>query len=150
MSNSGGPPTRGSAVLIDLENFLYASRGLLSAERARPILRQTKELIQDSTHCLAVAPAWVLGRYVGLLHEFEIPSAAVPPGPNAADLALLEHAQHLASIGYQRFVVLSGDHIFTELCRRYPTTVIVRNNNALARALKEAAESVSPLRDQGK
>lgn len=134
--------TRGAAVLIDLENFLHEGKGLLSPEQARPFLSRAMELIPDSGHCIAVAPARVIGHYVGLLHELSIPTAVVQPGPNAADLALLEQAEHLASIGFRRFVVLSGDHIFAELCRAYPTTVIVRNNGALAKVLRETAESV--------
>ncbi len=128
--------------LIDLENFLHGSKGLLSPEHARPFLSKAMRAIPDSGHCIAVAPARVIGRYVSLLHELSISTAVVPPGPNAADLALLEQAEHLASIGYQRFVVLSGDHIFSELSKAFPTTVIVRHNKSLARALKEAAASV--------
>lgn len=142
MSETDREAIRGSAVLIDLENFLHGSKGLLSSAQARPFLARAMHLIPDSGHCIAVAPARVIGNYIGLLHELAIPSAVVPPGPNAADLALLEQAEHLASIGYRRFVVLSGDHIFSELCRDYLTTVIVRNNISLARVLNQTAESV--------
>jgi len=130
------------AVLIDLENFLHGAKGLLSPEHARSFLARAMHLIPDSAFCIAVAPARVMGRYISLLHELSIPISLVSPGPNAADLALLELAQHLTSIGYQRFVVLSGDHIFSELSKAYPTTVIVRHNKSLAHALREAAESV--------
>jgi hypothetical protein len=147
VAHSDQPSQRGAAVLIDLENFLFGSKGLLSPRRARPILLRVLALIQDADYCIAVAPSWVIGHYVHLLHELSIPSAVVPPSPHAADLALLEQAEHLASIGYTQFIVLSGDHVFAELCRAYPTTVIVRNNKALARALQEAAESV--ITDQG-
>ena len=129
-------------MLIDLENFLHGSKGLLSSEHARPFLAKAMRLIPDSGHCIAVAPARVIGRYVSLLHELSIPIAVVPPGPNAADLALLEQAEHLASTGYERFVVLSGDHIFSELSKAYPTTVIVRNSKSLARVLKATAKLV--------
>lgn len=142
MSDSDRATTRGAAVLIDLENFLHGAKGLLTPEQARQFLTRAMRLVPDSGHCIAVAPARVIARYIALLHELSIPIAVVEPGPNAADLALLEQAKHLASIGFRRFVVLSGDHIFTELCRAYPTTVIVRNNRALAKALREAAESV--------
>jgi len=144
---SDQPTHRGSAVLIDLENFLFGSKGLISPKKARPILLRVLAFIQDTGYCIAVAPSWVIGHYVHLLHELSITSAVVPPSPNAADRALLEQAEHLASIGYTHFIVLSGDHVFAELCRAYPTTVIVRNNKALARALREAAESV--ITDQG-
>lgn len=129
-------------MLIDLENFLHGAKGLLTPEQARPLLSRAMRLVPDSGHCIAVAPARVIGRYVAVLHELSIPIGVVEPGPNAADLALLAQAGHLASIGFRRFVVLSGDHIFAELCRAYPTTVIVRNNRALAKAIREAAESV--------
>lgn len=142
MSDSDRPATPRVAVLIDLENFLHGSKGLLSPEHARPFLAKAMRLIPDSGHCLAVAPARVIRRYVSLLHELSIPIAVVPSGPNAADLALLEQAEHLASVGYERFVVLSGDYIFSELSKAYPTTVIVRNNKSLAHSLKKAAESV--------
>lgn len=138
-SNSG---TRGTAVLIDLENYFFGSKGLLGTEQARQFLSRVVDIIQDSNYCVAMAPAWVIGHYVSLLHEFSIPIAVVPPGSNAADLALLEQAKHLASIGYTHFVVLSGDHIFSELCRAYPTTVIVRNSKALSHALRDSAETI--------
>lgn len=142
MSKSDRPVTPRVAVLIDLENFLHGSKGLLSPEHARPFLAKAMRLMPDSGHSIAVAPARVIGRYVRLLHEFSIPIATVEPGPNAADLALLEQAEHLAAIGFERFIVLSGDHAFCELTKAYPTTVIVRNNKSLAHALNEAAESV--------
>lgn len=142
MSDSDRVSIRGAAVLIDLENYLHGAKGLLPPEHAQSFLARAMRLVPDSGHCIAVAPAWVIGNYITLLHELSIPTAVVPPGPNAADLALLEQAEHLTSIGFRRFVVLSGDHIFTELCQKYPTTVIVRNNRALAKALKDAAESV--------
>ena len=147
MSNPRKSEERGSAVFIDLENYFFASKGLLGTEQARQFLNRVVDIIQDSNYCVAMAPAWVIGHYISLLHEFSIPIAVVPPGSNAADLALLEQAKHLASIGYTHFVVLSGDHIFSELCRAYPTTVIVRNDKALAQALRDSAEKVITDRD---
>lgn len=142
MSEQRGTSNRGSAVLIDLENFLYGYRNLMSPDKALPLLKRALAQVPDREHCIAVAPSWVIGHYVRVLHELSIPSAVVAPGPDAADLALLEQAEHLASIGYQRFVVISGDHIFSSLCRAFPTTVIIRKNQPVARELKETAAFV--------
>ena len=136
------PTDRGPAVLIDLENFLHDRYGLLSPKHARPFLTRALNLVESPGHCIAVAPARAIGHYAGLLHELSIPTAVVPVGRNSADHALLEQANHLASIGYRRFVVVSGDHIFTSLCRAYPTTVIVRKKMGCARQLRMAAECV--------
>jgi hypothetical protein len=61
---------------------------------------------------------------VGLLHKLSIPTAVVQPEPDAADLALLEQAEHLASIGFRCFVILSGDLVFAHAYR--PTRVSLR------------------------
>jgi hypothetical protein len=45
-------------------------------------------------------------------------------------------------VGYRRFVVVSADHIFHELCRRHPTTVIVRHGQPVARILRQTAVAV--------
>jgi len=91
---------------------------------------------------LALAPASVLRRYSGPLASLNLPCEAVVAGPDAADHALLAHATHLATVGYGNFVVMSGDHIFSSLTSRYPTTVIVRRSQPVAGALRQTALAV--------
>src|SRR5689334_13447965 len=99
------------AVLIDLENIVRVGGGLLLPEqRAGTLLERALDLAGPADFRLAIAPAGVLQRMAGPLRTLRLACEAVPAGPDAADAALLAHAEHLGSIGYTSFVVISADH----------------------------------------
>jgi hypothetical protein len=131
-----------AAVLIDLENLLRRNGEWITTAEAERVLATAMYLAGAAEFRLAVAPATVLRRYVDVLVRVGLPCEHVTPGPDAADLVLLEHERHLTERGYTRFAVVSGDHIFSDICRRHPTTVIVRRDQPVARALRETAIAV--------
>lgn len=131
-----------SAVLVDLENIARAGGDWLPDDETGLVLRRALYLAGPAEFRIAIAPAGVLRRYAGTLDSLHLPCESVPAGPDAADLALLAHARHLTRVGYRWFTVLSGDHIFAELSRQHPTTVIVRRGQSVARVLRQTAIAV--------
>lgn len=129
-------------MLVDLENIVRVEAGWLTDQEACGVLARALALGGPTDFRLAVAPCGVLRRYAGTLSALHLCCEPVTPGPDAADLALLEHAEHLIGVGYRRFTVLSGDHIFAALCRRHPTTVITRAGRPVARELRKTAVAV--------
>lgn len=131
------------AMLIDLENIVRVGGGrLLPAQQAGTVLERALDLAGPADFRLAIAPTGVLQRLAGALRTLRLPCEAVRAGPDAADAALLAHAEHLVSIGYTSFIVISADHYFSEICRRYPTTVIARHGQPVARVLRQTAVAV--------
>jgi len=130
------------AVLVDLENVVRVRSDLMPAEDALQMLGRALKLAGPADFRIAIAPAGILRRYAGPLVTLALPCESVPAGRDSADLALLAHAEHLASVGYRRFVVVSGDHFFHEICRRHPTTIIARHGQPVARLLRQTALAV--------
>jgi hypothetical protein len=127
-------------VLVDLENLARVDGGWLTEQALADILTHALALAGSADFRLAVAPRAVLKRYAKTLAALHLPCEVVAPGPDAADLVLLAHAAHLTTVGYDHFVVLSGDHIFATIDR--PITVIVRDGQPVARALRQSAAAV--------
>lgn len=127
-------------MLVDLENIARVKGGWLTEQELAEVLAHALALAGAADFRLAVAPCGVLKRYAGTLAALRLRCEAVTPGPDAADLALLAHAGHLIAVGYDHFVVLSGDHLFAEI--RRPITVIVRDGQPVARALRQTAAAV--------
>lgn len=129
-------------MLVDLENIARVEEGWLTEQELADVLTHALAMAGGADFRLAVAPCGVLKRYAGTLAALRLCCEAVTPGPDAADLVLLSHAWHLIAVGYDHFVVLSGDHLFAEIGRRAPITVIVRDGQPIARALRQAAIAV--------
>jgi len=131
-----------TALLIHLENVVRDGHVWATPEAVTRTLTDGIALAGTCQFQIALAPASVLRRYAGPLASLRLPCEAVVAGPDAADHALLAHASHLAGVGYGAFVVMSGDHIFSAISTRYPTTVIVRRGQPVARALRQTAHAV--------
>lgn len=129
-------------MLVDLENIARVEGGWLTEPELAEVLRHALAMAGGADFRLVVAPNGVLKRYVGTLAALRLCCSAVTPGPDAADLVLLDHAWYLIDVGYDHFVVLSGDHLFAEIASRAPITVIVRDGQPVARALRQAATAV--------
>ena len=125
-------PVARAAVLVDLENVVRSDGLWITPVEAERVLGLALQQAGGADFRLAVAPVSVLRRYVDVLARAGLPCEHVTPGPDAADLVLLEHARYLEERGYTHFTVVSGDHIFSDICRRHPTTVIVRRNQPVA------------------
>ena len=140
-ARSAPSPAR-TALLIDLENLGRDGQVWATPEDLKHTLGDGMALVGACQFRLALAPSSVLRRYAGPLASLSLPCEAVAAGPDAADLALLAHADHLATVGDGAFVVMSGDHIFSAISRLYPTTFIVRRGQPVARVLRQTALAV--------
>ena len=120
-------PVARAAVLVDLENVVRSDGLWITPVEAERVLGLALQQAGGADFRLAVAPVSVLRRYVDVLARAGLPC---------------EHARYLEERGYTHFTVVSGDHIFSDICRRHPTTVIVRRNQPVARELRETAIAV--------
>jgi hypothetical protein len=103
---------------LDLENL--DTRWL----RPRPFRTRVQALINaadaagpvhHAVAAYAVPPETDDGPLASLLAQLRIAPLRVPPGPDAAELALLAHARHVHSAGGRIFLVGSADGRFDEL-----------------------------------
>lgn len=131
-------------LLIDVENVLG---GL---DRRRPLVFQTRIAVLLGAaggplhHCVA---AFGMGSardqaLLSLLAEIGVAPWPVTPGPNAADRALLEHAQHVYRRGGRTFVVASGDHRLAEVARLGRLEVVAWQRQQVSKRLIEAAQVI--------
>lgn len=140
-------PTR-AAVLLDLENILHNDPGpgrwpWLQGPAASEILNRcllTANTLLRTTpdHILAVSCPALMRRVAFLPPLHALPCRAVASQPNSADQRLLDDATHLAAAGFTRFVIASGDHIFTDFAAHHETYVLARPGT-LSHRLRQAA-----------
>lgn len=143
---------RRSAMLIDLENILHTDEGhrsWLHGKAAAVQLARCRHaavsLLQGQPdRILAVSGAHLMRCVAFLPQLLDVSCRVVRDDRNAADLRLLEDAEHLARIGFTRFVIASGDHIFADFAAAHETYVIARPR-ALARRLRRASIHTSLL-----
>ncbi|MCU0277769.1 MAG: hypothetical protein MUF33_01960 [Candidatus Nanopelagicales bacterium] len=149
MQHNGGPTRRGTtpprrlAALVDAENSLIVRGRLLPAAEGDALLtvvgkHLTGMPVQVATgeHVLRAYMAWFAAR--GWV------PALVPTEPDAADLALLAAGRTFTAAGVTDIVVVSGDHIFTELAGAARLHVIAHADH-LSKALRLAATTVTYL-----
>lgn len=116
--------------------------GPASCPQKRPLsCSSALQLAGAADFRLDIAPAEILPRYAGPLTTLRLACESVPQVPTPQTSAPLAHAQHLVSVGFGRFVTVSGDHLFDHTCHRYPT-VIVRHGQPVARVLQQTAVAV--------
>lgn len=129
--------------LVDPENQTIWNGRRLPLSRASAVFDEIDRYIGGLPTTAALAPS-LLGPYIPLLAPRGWGLEMVVPGPDAADLVLLEHARFAVERGYTDLVVVSGDHIFAELahCVRLH---VVSHRDRLSRALASAATSISYL-----
>ena len=136
-----------AALLLDLENILYhdgSSRwpwlqGTAAANILTRCLRTaTSMLRRPPDRVFAVGCADLMRRTMFLSPLRSSACRVTPTEADAADRRLLEDADHLAGIGYTRFVIGSGDHIFSNFAAAHETYVLARPGT-LSRELRQAA-----------
>ncbi|GAB2732749.1 hypothetical protein [Nocardioides pakistanensis] len=162
--------TSRSALLVDLENILHvpehpaagstrccddvATHAALAAPlpvgvrdmwlcpaMAARTMDEVLDLAGNVDYVVAAAAAdSLLRRTAFVLDERGVALRVVPFAPDAADRYLLDLAWHLADRGFSRFVIASGDSMFTAFAGLHPTTVIARSTSSLATGLRIRAE----------
>lgn len=134
-------------LLIDLENVLGTPRPRASVLRAwAESLLQAAEPVH---HAVAAYTAAESGDYpnFSVLAELRIAPLPVAPGQDAAELALLAHAQHVHRAGGRVFLVASSDRRFAELAALDNTRIEVfaRDGQPVATKLSALAAHVHRL-----
>lgn len=131
------------AGLVDAENTLIVRGRLLPAAEG-------DLLLTAAGRCLGGMPVQVatgenvLRPYMATLATRGWIPALVPTEPDAADLALLDAGHAFIAAGVTDLVVVSGDHIFSELAAVARLHVIAHEDH-LSKALRLAATTVTYL-----
>lgn len=136
-----------AAVLVDLENILHVGnsrrwpwlQGAAASNLLNRCLRTARVMLhREPDRVLAVSCPDLMRRVAFLPPLHNLPCRIASAAPDAADQQLLDDAAHLAEIGFTRFVIVSGDHIFTDFARAHETYVIARPGT-LSHRLRRAA-----------
>ncbi|GAA2798702.1 hypothetical protein [Saccharopolyspora taberi] len=131
--------------LLDLEN-LGAAR-----LRPRPLRARLEALLAVAGDIHHAAAAYALSDghdtdpVASVLAELRIAPLRVPPGPDAAELALLAHARHVHSEGGRTFLVGSADGRFYELVALGRVELLVWDGQPVATKLAEAVHHIHRL-----
>ncbi|MET9265279.1 hypothetical protein [Amycolatopsis sp. NPDC004079] len=132
--------------LLDLENL-----GMVKL-RPRTLRTRLESLLAacgDIDHAVAsyaVAAGEAHDPAASVLAELRIAPLRVPPGPDAAELALLAHARHVHAEGGRIFVVASADGRFAELAALGRVELLVWEGQPVATKLAGVAHSIRRLR----
>jgi hypothetical protein len=105
-------------------------------------LDAVRRVAPDADYRLAAAITPLLCHVAFLPQMAGVATRPVPPTPDAADDYLLDIAEHLAQVGFTRFVVASGDGAFTDFAAAHETVVVARNGRMLSADLRAAAAEV--------
>jgi hypothetical protein len=125
-------------LLLDVENLgMVRMRPHLLRARLEAILAAAGEI----HHAVASysLPDGAEDPLASLLAELRIAPLPVPPGANAAELALLAHAQHVHTAGGRIFIVGSADGRFAQLAELGRVELIVWDGQPVATRLAEVA-----------
>lgn len=134
-------------LLIDLENVLGTPRPRASVLRAWiEALLQTAEPVHHAVAAYTAAESGDDPNF-SVLAELRIAPLPVAPGPDAAELALLDHARHVHRAGGRVFLVASSDRRFAELAALDNTRIEVfaRDGQPVATKLSSLATHVHRL-----
>lgn len=131
--------------LIDPENTTIFRGRRLPLPAAAVVFDQVDSYVTGMPTCAALTPS-MLASYLPILASRGWALKLVTPGPDAADLALMERARFAVDHGYDDLVIVSGDHIFAELAVRARLHV-VSHPDRLSHALRSVATSISYLGD---
>ena len=129
--------------LVDAENQTIWDGRRLPAAAASAVFDEIDYYVAGLPTCAALTPT-LLAAYVPLLASRGWALDLVAPGPDAADLALMERAHFAIDRGHTDLVVVSGDHIFAELAN-HTRLHVVTHTGRLSRALGAAATSITFL-----
>lgn len=129
--------------LVDAENQTIWAGRRLPLTAAAAVFDEICLYVTGIPTTAALAPS-LLAPYVPLLAGRNWSIDLVSPGPDAADLALLERARFAIEHGYTDFVLVSGDGIFADLAGSARLHV-VSHPDRLSHRLAAAAQSISYL-----
>ncbi len=140
--DGGGMQPDDRVLLIDMENAVGSVRPRPVVVRARVrALQAAAGRVHHVVACYSAAdPAADV--VVSVLAELGVAPWPVPPGTDAADTALLQHARYVADRGGRIFVVASGDHRFAALADRGRLELLAWDGQKLAKKLEQAAANI--------
>lgn len=142
MTDSRTQARRGLA-LVDLENLCIFKGSRLSLSRAGQVCDEIDSYVAGLPTMTALACS-LFAAYLPLLGARGWSIDVVQPGPDSADLALLERGRFAVTHGVTDLVILSGDHVFAELAA-HARIHVVSHRDRLSRLLASAATSVTYL-----
>ncbi len=125
-------------LLVDLENLSFAGTDHLSTEEVEDRLARVIESAGPVEYALAVAPRSSIARHGAALARLGLRWVESPTGPDAADHRIVALAAELAPLGYDEFVIASGDHYFVALAKLGHLTVIAPTGQPVSRELASA------------
>lgn len=132
-------------VLVDLENMVGAVRPRPALVRACvAVLRAAAGPAHHALACYSTADPATDG-LVSVLAELGVAPWPVPPGPDAAETALLAHADYVYRQGGRTFCVASADRRFAALAELGRLEVLAWERQPIARRLIEAADVLRQL-----
>lgn len=142
---TGRQAGRGRVLLIDMENVVGADRPRPGVIRARigALLAAAGDVHHAVASYAVRDPAANLT--VSVLAELGVSPWPVPPGPDAAETALLRHARYAAGHGFRVFVVASGDYRLAEVSSLGRLEVLVWQDHPISRRLQDAAAAIHRL-----
>lgn len=132
-------------LLLDLENL-----GTVRL-RPRPLRARLEALLAAGGDVHHAVAAYALPDPDGVdpiasvLAELRIAPLRVPPGPDAAELALLAHARHVHAEGGRIFLVGSADGRFAELAALGRVELLVWDGQPVATKLAEVVHDLHRL-----
>jgi len=137
--DGGGMQPDDRVLLIDMENTVGSVRPRPAVVRARVrALQAAAGRVHHVVACYSAAnPAADV--VVSVLAELGVAPWPVPPGTDAAETALLQHARYVADRGGRIFVVASGDHRFAALANRGRLELLAWDGQKIAKKLEQAA-----------
>lgn len=139
----GSVRPRRFAGLVDAENALIVRGCLLPAAEGDALLTVVGKYLGGMPVQVATGEH-VLRPYMASFATRGWVPALVPTEPDAADLALLDAGRAFTAAGVTDIVLVSGDHIFTELAGAARLHVIAHADH-LSKALRLAATTVTYL-----
>lgn len=135
-----------TVLLIDVENVIGPFKPRLPMVRARvQALLAAAGPVEHTLACFS--QQWpAKDSVISALIELGVAPWPVPPGPDAAEIALIGHARYLATRGGRwRFLVASGDHRLVAVAKYGELHVLVWDGHALASKLEAVATTVHRL-----
>lgn len=117
-------PAGRTAVLLDLENIAHDRDGWVDEREFERRMCLVDRHLADADYVAAACAGHILKRYLRSFITRGLHVELVPGSPDAADQALLDHADFLHQHGYDRAIVISGDHCFACLAEHFELTVI--------------------------
>lgn len=141
--NISHPQTMRGLALVDLENLCIFNGHRLALTQAAGVCTEIDTFVAGLPTTAALACS-LFAAYLPLLSARTWSIDMVQPGPDSADLALLERGHFAATHGVTDLVVVSGDHAFAELAA-HARIHVVSHRDRLSRVLASAATSVTYL-----